>query len=127
LFEQEWVSQKYNNKNTSLGYALDMIANKFENLNEGNLKINKELFYSIGECVVEDQSIVFTNFSQLKAVKEETNGRLFNYVHEAKSYIDNYFLEKTNLQFIAREAKLSEYHFIRLFKTIFNTAPYQYI
>ena len=28
---------------------------------------------------------------------------------------------------MAREAKLSEYHFIRLFKTVFNTTPYKYI
>ena len=41
--------------------------------------------------------------------------------------MDDYFLEKINIENIAREAKLSEYHFIRLFKTVFNTTPYKYI
>jgi AraC-like DNA-binding protein len=48
-------------------------------------------------------------------------------VYDAKNYIDDAFLEKINLESIAREAKLSEYHFLRLFKTIFNSTPYQYI
>ncbi|WP_181248472.1 helix-turn-helix transcriptional regulator [Flavobacterium magnum] len=119
--------QKYNVKNTSLGQALGLLSNDFENLNNGNIKINKELFYAIAECIVKDQSAVFQSFNTLKSVKQETNGRLFNFIYDAKNYIDDHFLEKINIEIIAREAKLSEYHFIRLFKSIFNTTPYKYV
>lgn len=127
LFDQEWMVQKYNVKNTSLGYALTQLSADFENINKGNTKVNKELFYAVAECIIKDQSHIFQSFSRLKSVKQETNGRLFNFIYDAKNYIDNYFLEKINIEIIAREAKLSEYHFIRLFKTIFNTTPYKYI
>jgi AraC-like DNA-binding protein len=127
LFEQDWVVQKYNVKNTSLGYALYQLANAFENLNTGAATINSELFYTTAECIVKDQSTIFQNFSRLKSVKQETTGRLFNYSYDAKNYIDEHFLERISLEQIASEAKLSEYHFIRLFKTIFNSTPYQYL
>ncbi|MCF6128053.1 AraC family transcriptional regulator [Flavobacterium sp. AS60] len=127
LFEQEWVSQKYNVENTSLGYALHQLANEFENLNSGLSKIDNELFYAVAECIVKDQSNIYQSFSRLKAAKQETTGRLFNFCCDAKNYIDNNFLEKISIEQIANEAKLSEYHFIRLFKTIFNITPYQYI
>lgn len=127
LFEQEWMVQKYNGQNTTLGYALQKLSDNFENLYHGNAAISNELFYAVAECIVNDQSEIFQRFNRLKAVKQETNGRLFNFVYDAKNYIDQAFLEKINLESIAREAKLSEYHFLRLFKTVFNITPYQYI
>ncbi len=127
LFEQDWMVQKYNVTHTSLGYALQKLSDNFESLYDGNATISNELFYAVAECIVNDQSDIFQQFSRLKSVKQETNVRLFNFVFEAKNYIDHYFLEKLNLESIAREAKLSEYHFLRLFKTVFNNTPYQYI
>lgn len=127
LFEQEWMVQKYNGQNTTLGYALQKLSDNFENLYAGNATISNELFYAVAECIVNDQSEIFQRFNRLKAAKQETNGRLFTFVYDAKNYIDQAFLEKINLESIAREAKLSEYHFLRLFKTVFNITPYQYI
>lgn len=127
LFEQDWMVQKYNTKNTQLGYALSQIATEFENLKNGSSVVNRELFFSIGECMVKDQSRVFESFNRLTSVKEETNGRLFNFVYDAKKYIDENFLENIDIEKISREAKLSEYHFIRLFKDVFNTTPYKYV
>lgn len=127
LFEQDWMVQKYTQENTSLGYTLNQLATEFDNLNNGHSQINNELFFALAECIVNDQSNVFKDFSRLKLVKQETNGRLFNFIYDAKNYIDNHFLDKITVEKIARESKLSEYHFIRLFKTVFNTTPYQYI
>jgi AraC-like DNA-binding protein len=119
--------QKYNVDQTSLGYALQKLADNFESIFEGNAAISNELFYAVAECIVNDQSDIFRRFNRLKSVKQETNGRQFNFVFDAKNYIDQAFLDKINLESIAREAKLSEYHFLRLFKTVFNITPYQYI
>jgi AraC family transcriptional regulator len=127
LFEQEWMVKKYNSHNTTLGYALQKLSDNFESLYLGNATISNELFYAVAECIVNDQSDIYQRFNRLKAVKQETNGRLFNFLHDARHYIDQNFLEKINLETIAREAKLSEYHFLRLFKTVFNITPYQYI
>jgi AraC-like DNA-binding protein len=127
LFEQDWMVQKYHVHQTTLGYALQQLSDNFEHLYEGNAAISNELFYAVAECIVNDQSEIFGRFNQLKSVKQETNGRLFNLIFDAKNYIDDSFLDKLNLESIAREAKLSEYHFLRLFKTVFQITPYQYI
>ena len=126
LFEQEWMVQKYNANNTSLGHALHQLSNNFDSLSQGNSTVHKELFYAVAECIVKDQSQIFQSFNALKSVKQETNGRLFNFIYETKNYIDEYCLEKINIELMAREARLSEYHFIRMFKTVFNITPYQY-
>jgi AraC family transcriptional regulator len=127
LFEHEWMAQKYEVQHTHLGYALQQLSKEFDNLKTEGTKVNNELFYAIAECIVKDQSIAFESFSKLNSVKQETNGRLFNFICDAKNYIDDFYLEKITIENIASASKLSEYHFIRLFKTIYNITPYQYI
>lgn len=127
IFEQEWMVQKYEASHTHLGYAINQIALKFDNLCAGTSCFNNEIFYSIAESIVTDQHTIFKQFQSLKSVKEETNGRLFNFVYDAKNYIDSHYLEKINLEQIALASKLSHYHFIRLFKSVFGISPYQYI
>ncbi len=126
LFDQDWMVQKYQENNTKLGYALRQISTDFNDLSNGTSHVTKELFYALAECIVKDQSAIFKSFNQLNSKKIETNGRLFNFVYDAKNYIDAHFLENISIDTISKEAKLSEYHFIRLFKLVFNTTPYRY-
>lgn len=127
LFEKEWVVNKYRTENTNLGYAMNQIALKIEDIINGKNFLGNEIFYTIAECIVKDQEKIFTQFKDLKAVKEETNGRLLNFIYDAKNFIDINFLENISLEEIALESKLSQYHFIRLFKKVFKITPYQYI
>jgi AraC-like DNA-binding protein len=127
LFEQEWVVNKYRVENTSLGYAINQIASKIEDIINGKNFLSNEIFYNIAECIVKDQEKIYTQFKDLKAVKEETNGRLLNFIYDSKNFIDSNFLENISLEEIAMQSKLSQYHFIRLFKKVFKITPYQYI
>ena len=127
LFNQEWVTQKYSEKNTTLGYALHQLSNELSNGINSQYSIHKELFYAIAECIVADQSLAYSDFKQLKAVKNETNGHLFNFLYDAKNYIDANFLESLRIEDISKESKISEYHFIRQFKTVFKMTPYKYV
>ncbi|MEO6406873.1 MAG: AraC family transcriptional regulator [Ferruginibacter sp.] len=45
----------------------------------------------------------------------------------AKLFMDNHFNEQINLENISGEAYFSKFHFIKLFKTIYNLTPYQYL
>lgn len=126
LFEQEWQSKKYNAAHTSLGYAIQQMGQKYDEINAGSIHFNTEIFYAIAECIVKDQQLLFNQFQNLKAVKTATNSRLFDFIYDAKNYIDANFMQKINCNEIAKEAKLSEYHFIRVFKSIFGVTPYKY-
>lgn len=52
---------------------------------------------------------------------------LYRRVVQAKLFIDNHFDEKIELDNIADEAFFSKYHFIRLFNSVYNKTPYQYL
>ena len=127
ILEQQWMVQKNSLKNSTLGHELIKIAAEFDNLSKVDYPVNKSFFYTLAESIINDQVRIYQDFSKLKFVKEETNGHLFNFINDAKNYIDYNFLKEISIENIANEAKLSEYHFMRLFKTVFNKSPYQYL
>lgn len=127
LFTEEFFTNKYNAQNTTLGGVFTTIGTAFQTLLETPNLVTNELFFSIAECIVNDQSKVYTHYSKLEFTKHETNKRLFSFLWNAKEYIDLHFQEQISVEQIARNVNLSEYHFIRLFKTVFNQTPYQYI
>lgn len=52
---------------------------------------------------------------------------LYQQVMLAKKFIDSHFAEEINLDQIAGKAFFSKFHFIRLFKTVYNKTPHQYL
>ena len=52
---------------------------------------------------------------------------LYQRVVQARLFIDRNFHEKLDLDQIADEACFSKFHFIRLFKSIYNLTPHHYL
>lgn len=52
---------------------------------------------------------------------------LYHRIVKAKLFIDANLQEAINLDKIADEALFSKFHFIRLFKSIYNKTPHQYL
>ena len=52
---------------------------------------------------------------------------LYRRVVQAKLFIDDHFADSIDLSNIADEAYFSRFHFIRLFKSIYNKTPHQYL
>lgn len=52
---------------------------------------------------------------------------LYRRIVQAKLFIDNHYGENIDLDNIAYQACFSKFHFIRLFKTIYNKTPHQYL
>jgi AraC family transcriptional regulator len=127
LFSETLFVNKYNNQNSTLGKNLSQIASDFDILMLSENQLNNDLFYSLAECVVNDQSHLQQQFLKLNTVKSETNKQLFHLIWDAKNYLDLHFLEKLDIETIAKTIGLSEYHFIRLFKKVMDVSPYQYI
>lgn len=55
------------------------------------------------------------------------NQALVNQLIKAKQLIDTQFAEALPLETLAREAHLSPFHFIRLFRLCYGTTPHQYL
>lgn len=52
---------------------------------------------------------------------------LYRRIVQAKMFIDNHYGDNIDLDNIADEACFSKFHFIRLFKSIYNKTPHQYL
>jgi AraC-like DNA-binding protein len=52
---------------------------------------------------------------------------LYRRIVYAKLFMDTHFAEKIDLDNIADEAFFSKYHFIRLFHSVYNKTPHQYL
>ena len=59
--------------------------------------------------------------------EDEPKGYLYRRIVRAKLFVDTHYSQNLGVRKIASEAFLSRYHFIRLFKRIYNRTPHQYL
>jgi len=52
---------------------------------------------------------------------------LYKRIVKAKIFIDDNYASPLNLDRLSDEACFSKYHFLRLFKRVYNKTPYQYL
>lgn len=126
LLSDQFFVNRYNVKNTSLGYSLNEINQKIKSGTFTNDLQQNELFYSLAESIITDQRFVFDHLSKLDFKRNVTNEEVFRAVFQAKSLIDEYITETLSLEKIAHQIGISKYHFIRVFKAAFGISPYQY-
>lgn len=126
LLSDQFFVNRYNVKNTSLGYSLNEINQKIKaGIFTNDLQQN-ELFYSLAESIITDQRFVFDHLSKLDFKKNVTNEEVFRAVFQAKSLIDEHISENLSLEKMSFQTGISKYHFIRVFKAVFGISPYQY-
>jgi len=126
LLSDQFFVNRYNVKNTSLGYTLNEINQKIKaGIFTNDLQQN-ELFYSLAESIITDQRFVFDHLSKLDFKKNVTNEEVFRAVFQAKSLIDEHITENLSLEKMAFHTGISKYHFISVFKAVFGISPYQY-
>ena len=125
IISDKFLINKYHSHNTNLGHSITQLSSKI--LNDKDELLRTELFYSIGESIVNDQSIIFEQYSKLNFKKQIVNEEVFRNLLKAKELIDDCFLNKISIEELSRTALISKYAFIRLFKTTFGLTPYHYI
>jgi len=126
ILSDQFFVNRYDVKNTSLGYSLNEINQQIKNGIFSNDLQHSELFYSLAEFIITDQRFVFYHLSKLEFKKKVTNEEVFRAVFQAKSFIDEHITENLSLEKMALQIGISKYHFIRVFKAAFGISPYQY-
>lgn len=63
----------------------------------------------------------------LKTERSKNTGRYYGYIRSAESFIKSRFAEQLTVEDIMREIPMSKYYFIRMFKRITGTTPYNYL
>jgi AraC family transcriptional regulator len=122
-----FLENKYNAKYTHLGQFMLQLETVLKHNPTHELNLSKEFYYTLSEKIISDHIPVFKQFHSIKAIKAETKKDLLRKIYKGKDYIDLYFTSPLNIDFIAQEIGMSEYHFFRLFKSVLLISPHQYI
>jgi AraC family transcriptional regulator len=122
-----FLENKYNAKHTNLGKLLIEMGLSIGKNTMSNEHLNDEFFYTISEKIVADHVPIFKQLQTIPSIKPSTKKDLFRRVSRGKEFIDATFLSALTIESVAQEACMSEYHFFRLFKSVFGVSPHQYM
>lgn len=86
-----------------------------------------EQFYEILNKLMIVHRDLYKEIGKLPPVKLSTKTELYKRICRAKEYMDSSFTENLTLNKISKEACLSQFHFIRLFKSVYKTTPHRYL
>jgi AraC family transcriptional regulator len=84
-------------------------------------------YHDISVELVRAQVITSRQIHKIKAAKVSTKKELFNRLNHARTILDEDRKGGVSISELAREVALSEFHFLRSFKTVFGCTPHQYL
>jgi AraC-like DNA-binding protein len=88
--------------------------------------LEEELFMML-KVLLKIHRQVGEEIERIPAVKRSTKTEVYKRINNAKDFIDENFSSDIKIEDAAKIACMSNFHFIRLFKTVFENTPYQYI
>lgn len=127
LVSEYFVENKYHFSQNIIGEQLRNISNQIVGKQNAVFEFSQEFYYQLAENIVSVHYPGFSHLRNLQTVKLQTRKALYRKIVSAKNYIDLHFTSIENIASVARESSISEYHFYRLFKQVFDISPYQYI
>jgi AraC-like DNA-binding protein len=86
-----------------------------------------EELYMLLKTLLELHRKVGQEMDKIPSVKKSTRVEVYKRLYNAKEYLDDNFSGEIKIDDAAKQACMSPFHFIRLFKKIFDETPYQYI
>lgn len=87
----------------------------------------EQFFLDLTENLVSSQHEIRQSLDNLEVERRATRHEIFRRVSIARNYIDENFLEDISLDLLADMSFLSKYHFLRCFKQVYGSSPYQYL
>jgi AraC family transcriptional regulator len=122
-----FLEKLYDAKQTHLGQLLRDMDLSIQNNNLNTEDLTIEFFYTLSEKIIADQIPIFRQLQAIPSIKSTTKKDLYRRIAKGKEFIDASFSTPLTIESVAKEACMSEYHFFRLFKSIFGVSPHQYI
>lgn len=110
----------------SLGQFLKNLT-ELQSQSPDNFLAGDEFFYEISRHLFNTTEENRILLNTIKKEKLSTREEIFRRVSKGRVIIEDRLFESISIGFIAREAALSKYHFVRLFSEIFGISPYRYL
>lgn len=113
--------------NSELGQYLLQLGGTLTATQKTNNPLSEEIFFALAERVIAHEKGIQFSLQQLEAVKSSTKKETLKRLLSGKKYIDENYLSDITIPHIARHAHLSQYYFLRTFKSAFQFSPHQYL
>jgi AraC family transcriptional regulator len=85
----------------------------------------QEFFYEAATMFLSGYGHLGQQLLACKAVKKSTRIELMHRLALGREVIESSFTQSIDIAWVARQARMSEYHFFRLFKAVYGLSPYQ--
>lgn len=84
-------------------------------------------FYQIADELIKHQQGELRMINQITRSKKSTREEIHRRITESINYIHSYFHRDLSIPELARVSCMSEFHFLRCFKSLTGTTPHQFI
>ncbi|MDP5172737.1 MAG: AraC family transcriptional regulator [Bacteroidia bacterium] len=117
----EVCEQIFQAGDSELGLALSRKSNR-------NIRLTEEESHTEwADLIVKHQWRIYEQLQRLTSAKLSTRKELYSRLCKARRYMVEHLNHHLDLDTLAQVACLSKYHFIRLFKEVFEQTPRQYL
>ncbi len=115
----------YTSQDDALGQLMIEIANQLALPGAPQPQLNNKA--ALAHALLETQSEIFEKINRLTSAKLSTKKELYRRLLQAQEYIHENLHTNLDLDTLSQVACLSKFHFIRLFKEVFEQTPRQYL
>lgn len=115
----------YTVKDDALGLVMRDIANQLSVPASPQSQLSNKA--AIANTLMETQTQIFEKINRLTSAKLSTKKELYRRLMQAQEYIHQNLHTNLDLDTLSQVACLSKFHFIRLFKEVFEQTPRQYL
>ena len=127
FYSASFLENQYSSEQMRVGNFLQTLDQKLLLSAHDIGAINIEFYYKVAECILLDHIPIFKELQKIGTVKYDTRNELYRRAARGKKYMDDCFRQPISIPHIAKEAQLSEYHFYRIYKQIYDISPHQYL
>lgn len=110
-----------------LGKALEEVAAEIRQYPQRMQETLDARMYEVAEALLISQAAIFAQIERLTSAKRTTRQELYKRLSKARNYIHANLDAPLDLDTLSQVACLSKYHFIRLFKEVYDQTPRQYL
>ncbi|MBK8846180.1 MAG: helix-turn-helix transcriptional regulator [Bacteroidetes bacterium] len=124
---ENYAPSVLSSKQTNVGANLASICNRIIATTQGQFTLPTDFYYQVAKALIDDHIKMHNELQSITVVKQSTRLELHQRLIRGKEFMDDYFLHNLNVKSIAEVCGLSEFHFYRLFRSVFKVTPHKYL
>ncbi|MBL7765616.1 MAG: helix-turn-helix transcriptional regulator [Chitinophagaceae bacterium] len=123
----QFLENKFQVTSSKTGAQLIQLHNQFVLQKDFEMSVDNGFYFQLIEALISDYIPIYKQLQQISSKKIKTRKDLWRKTNEGMNMLNELYLQEISVRQIARAIGLSEYYFFRLFKSIYQISPYQFV